>query len=83
MNPGRPFHEGGAASKESLYAIIAALGAILIAAPQRERQRLAKPIEEFAIRSPTAFRDLRNGHPDRAIRNVFQEMMDGVDAEPD
>jgi hypothetical protein len=78
MNPGRPFHEGGAASKESLYAIIAALGAILIAAPQRERQRLAEAIEEFAIRFSIAFLDLRNGHPDRAMRDIFQEVMDGA-----
>jgi hypothetical protein len=69
--------------KGSLDAIIAALGAILIAAPQRERQRLAEAIEEFAIRFPTAFRDLRNGHPDHAMRDVFQEMMHGVDAQPD
>jgi hypothetical protein len=61
--------------KGSLDAIVAALGAILIAAPQRERQRPAEAIEEFAIRFPTAFRDLRNGHPDRAMRDVFQEMM--------
>ena len=70
-------------SKGSLNAIIAALGAILMAAPQRERQRLAEAIEELAIRCPTAFRDLRNGHPDRVMRDVFQEMMDGVDAQPD
>ena len=62
----------------SLDAIIAALGAILIAAPQREQQRLAEAIEEFAIRCSIAFLDLRNGHPDRAMRDIFQEVMDGV-----
>ena len=65
-------------SSGSLDAIIAALGAILIAAPQRERQRLAEAIEEFAIRFPIAFLDLRNGHPDRAMRDIFQEVMDGA-----
>ena len=39
---------------ESLDAIIAALGAILISAPPRERQRLAQAIEQFAIRSNEA-----------------------------
>jgi hypothetical protein len=71
------------AAKESLDTAIAALGAILIAAPQRERQRLAQAIEQFAIRSPTAFQDLRNGHPARAMRQLFQELMDGVDAQPE
>ena len=54
------------------------MGAILIAAPQRERQRLAEAIEEFAIRFSIAFLDLRNGHPDRAMRDIFQEVMDGA-----
>ena len=67
---------------ESLDAIIAALGAILISAPPRERQRLAQAIEQFAIRSPVAFQDLRNGHPARAMRELFQELMAGVDAQP-
>ena len=71
------------AAKESLDTVIAALGAILIAAPQRERQRLAQAIEQFAIRSPTAFQDLRNGHPAHAMRQLFQELMDGVDAQPE
>ena len=71
------------AAKESLDAIIAALGAILIAAPPRERQRLAQAIEQFAIRSPSVFQDLRNGHPARAMRELFQELMDAVDAQPD
>ena len=68
---------------ESLDAIIAALGAILISASPRERQRLAQAIEQFAIRSPTAFQDLRNGHPARAMRELFQELMAGVDAQPE
>ena len=71
------------AAKESLDALIAALGAILIAAPPRERQRLAQAIEQFAIRSPTVFQNLRNGHPARAMRELFQELLDGVDAQPE
>jgi hypothetical protein len=71
------------AAKESLDALIAALGAILIAAPPRERQRLAQAIERFAIRSPTVFQNLRNGHPARAMRELFQELLDGVDAQPE
>jgi hypothetical protein len=70
-------------AKESLDAIIAAMGAILMAAPQRERQKLAQAIEAFSIRFPTAFRDLRNGHPARSMRELFQELMDGVDARPE
>lgn len=70
-------------AKESLDTIIAALGAILIAAPYRERQRLAHAIEQFAIRSPTGFQDLRNGHPARALREIVQELMEGVDAQPE
>jgi hypothetical protein len=71
------------AAKESLDALIAALGAILISASPRERQRLAQAIEQFAIRSPIAFRDLQNGHPARLMRELFQELMDGVDAQPE
>jgi len=70
-------------AKDLLDTVIAALGALLIAAPQRERQRLAEAIEQFAIRSPTSFQDLRNGHPARAMRELFQELMDGVDAQPE
>jgi hypothetical protein len=55
----------------------------LIAAPPRERQRLAQAIEQFAIRSPTLFQDLRNGHPARAMRELFQELMEGVGAHPE
>jgi hypothetical protein len=54
-----------------------------MSAPARERQRLAQAIEQYAIRFPTAFRDLRNGHPAPAMRELFQELMEGVDARPD
>ena len=70
------------AMNRSLDAIIAALGAILIAAPQRERQRLAKAIEAYAIRFPTAFRGLQNGHPAEMTRQLFREVIDAVDAQP-
>ena len=70
------------AANESLQAIIAALGAILIGAPERDRQRLAQAIEQFAIRFPTAFQDMRNGHPARSMQQLFQELMEGVDAQP-
>jgi hypothetical protein len=54
-----------------------------MSAPARERQRLAQAIEQYAIRFPTAFRDLRNGHPAPSMRELFQELMDGVDAHPE
>lgn len=78
-------YEGGAdvATNRSLDAIIAALGEILMSAPARERQRLAQAIEQYAIRFPTAFRDLRNGHPAPSMREIFQELMDSVDAHPE
>jgi hypothetical protein len=50
---------GAMAANESLDAIIAALGAILMAAPQGDRQRLAQAIEDYAARFPTAYRDMR------------------------
>ena len=71
------------ATNRSLDAIIAALGEILMSAPARERQRLAQAIEQYAIRFPTAFRDLRNGHPAPSMREIFQELMDSVDAHPE
>ena len=60
------------ATNRSLDAIIAALG-----------ERLAQAIEQYAIRFPTAFRDLRNGHPALSMRELFQELMDSVDAHPE
>jgi hypothetical protein len=47
--------EGAMQAKDSLDGIIAAMGAILMAAPQNERQKLAQAIEQFAIRFPTSF----------------------------
>jgi hypothetical protein len=70
------------ASNGVLDAIIAALGAVLMAAPQRERQRLAQAIEEYAVRFPTAFRDMRNGHPAPALRELFQELIEATGAQP-
>jgi hypothetical protein len=67
----------------SLNAVIAALGAVLMAAPQSERRRLAQAIEEYAMRFPTAFRDMRDGHPAQALRELFREVIDAVDAQPD
>ena len=57
--------------------------AVLMAAPQSERRRLAQAIEEYAMRFPTAFRDMRNGHPAQALRELFREVIDAVDAQPD
>jgi len=65
----------------SLEAIIAALGAVLMAAPHRERQRLARAIEAYAVRSPAAFRDMRNGHPAQAHRELFREVIVAVEAQ--
>jgi len=71
------------ASNRSLDSIIAALGAVLMAAPQRDRQRLAQAIEDYAARFPTAFRDMRNGHPARALRELVDEVIEAVDAQPE
>ena len=70
-------------SNRSLNAVIAALGAVVMASPQNERLRLAQAIEEYAMRFPTAFRDMRNGHPAPALRELFREIIDAVDAQPD
>ena len=56
----------------SLDALIDALGLVLAAAPARERRLLAEAIEEYANRHPTAFRDLRNGHPAGSIRALVE-----------
>ena len=69
--------------QKSLDAIIAALGSVLMAAPERERQRLARTIEAYAVHSPAAFRDMRNGHPASALRQLFREVIDAVDAQPE
>jgi hypothetical protein len=53
-----------------------------MAAPQNERQKLAQAIEQFAIRFPTMFHDLRNGHPARSMRGFFQELIDGWTPSP-
>ena len=67
----------------SLDALVAAFGAVLMAAPDRERQRLARAIEAYAIRSPVAFRDMRNGHPAQILRDLFREVIAAVDAMPE
>jgi hypothetical protein len=74
---------GAMAANESLDAIIAALGAILMAAPQGDRQRLAQAIEDYAARFPTAYRDMRNGHPAPALRELILEVIEAVDARPE
>jgi hypothetical protein len=71
------------AANGSLDAIIAALGAILMAAPERERQRLAQAIEHYASRFPIAYRDMRNGHPAPALRELIQEVIEAVGARPE
>ena len=67
----------------SLDTLIDALGLVLAAAPARERRLLAGAIEEYANRRPTAFRDLRNGHPAGNVRALIAEMIAAVDADPD
>jgi hypothetical protein len=71
------------AANESLDAIIAALGAILMAASERERHRLAQAIEDYAARFPAAYRDMRNGHPAPALRELIREVIEAVDARPE
>jgi hypothetical protein len=68
------------AAHGSLDSVIAALGAILMAAPRPERQQLA---QDYATRFPVAYRDMRNGHPARALRDLIQEMIEAVDAQPE
>lgn len=62
--------------------LINALGDALEAAPSRERRQLAEAIESYATRHPAAFRDLMNGHPAKALREVLQEIVLAVDARP-
>jgi hypothetical protein len=71
------------AANGSLDGVIAALGAILMAAARPERQQLAQAIEDYATRFPIANRDMRNGHPARALRDLIQEMIEAVDAQPE
>src|ERR1700720_2637004 len=70
-------------ANRSLDAIIAALGAILMVAPERERRRLAQAIEHYAARFPIAYRDMRNGHPAPALRELIEEVIEAVDARPE
>ena len=67
---------------EALDAITTALGHLLLAAPHRERQRLAAAIERFAERNPTAYRDMLNGHPAPAVGELIREVIEAVDARP-
>ena len=67
----------------ALKPIIATVGAIVKAAPQSERQRLAHTIETYAIRYPTEFRNLKNGRPAESMRQLFCELIQAVDARPE
>jgi hypothetical protein len=67
----------------SLDALIDALGLVLAAAPARERRLLAEAIQEYANRHPTAFRDLRNGHPAGNVRALIEEVIAAVDDDPE
>jgi hypothetical protein len=71
------------ATDRSLDTLIDALGLVLAAAPARERRLLAKAIEEYANRRPTAFRALRNGHPAGNVRALVEEVIAAVDADPE
>ena len=71
------------AANRSLDTLIDALGIVLAAAPARERRLLAEAIEEYASRHPTAFRDLRNGHPAGDVRVLVEEVIAAVDADPE
>ncbi len=64
---GNPAHE----------TIIAALGAVLIAAPERERQRLAEAIEHYAARFPIAYREM---NPAQVLRELVREVTEAVHA---
>jgi len=69
------------ASRTRLHGVIDALGTVLAAAPSRERRQLADAIEKYATRHPTAFRDLRNGHPAGDVRALVEEVITAVDAD--
>jgi len=49
----------------------------------RERQRLAQAIEHYAARFPIGYRDMRNGHPAPALRELIQEVIEAVGARPE
>jgi hypothetical protein len=71
------------AANRSLDTLIDALGMVLAAAPTREKRLLAEAIEQYANRHPTAFRDLRNGHPAGDVRALVEELIAAVDADPE
>ena len=47
------------------------------------RQRLAQAIEHYAARFPIAYRDMRNGHPAPALRELIEEVIEAVGARPE
>ena len=69
------------ASTTGLKDVIDALGTLLVAAPSRERRQLAEAIGNYATRHPTAFRDLRNGHPAQDARALIEEIIAAVDTD--
>ena len=71
------------AELEARVLVTLGLGAILMAAPKRERQRLAQAIEHYAARCPIGYRDMRNGHPAPALRELIQEVIEAVGARPE
>jgi hypothetical protein len=70
------------ASSEALGKVIAALGAALAAAPNYERLALVQAIEDYAERFPDAFRHIRHGEAARVLSELFEEVIEAVDARP-
>jgi hypothetical protein len=69
-------------SVEALRKIFAPLGAALAAAPNYERRVLVEAIDDYAARFPDAFRNIRYGDAARILRELFDEIIEAVDARP-
>jgi hypothetical protein len=67
------------ASNRSLDSIITALGAVLMAAPQRDSQalRITQPV------SARRFVTCGTGNPAHALRTLVDEVIEAVDAQPE
>ena len=62
--------------------LLAAVGAALSSAPQRERQLLAEAVERYTARFPTTFLNSRSADATRILRELFAEIADAIDAQP-
>ena len=66
----------------SFSRVIVALGVALAAAPVPERSLLVEAIEDYVTRFPDAFRNIQNGDAARVLRELFDEVIEAVDARP-